>query len=144
MGRRKKLDFSNPVRVKELGVEHNVDALRDMMQLLSFSILIPLDAPPELVKKMVQEYRSEYELVFREDGRQEFRPKLSIRVGILKEIIKYQYPQLKSTETKVESDTRVTVIVKNFEVAPSQTVVESVVRAALPEAIEAEEVSQDA
>ena len=117
-------------------MEENVDPYRRLVQELNFKHRVPDGTSPELLLKL-QKQHSEYELVTDESGVMWFQTIQSRRIEICKILLPYNHPQLKSTENKVESDLRVHVTVKQFEIAAPQVVVESAVRAAIPEVVEA-------
>ncbi len=146
MGRRKKIEHKDPLHIAMVNMEEGMDPYRALIQELKFEVNVPDDTAPELLLKLLQQNFNDYELVSDDNGKRKFRTKQARRVEILKEIIKYNHPQLKSTENKTESDLKISVVVKSFDLAAPQVVVESAVRAALPEVIEAnvEEDSTDA
>ena len=131
------------MRIKEVCIRENIDPFHVQVMNLKTRIRVPKDTDPELLAKILADYRQDYELVMPDTSNGEhndswyFQPRLRLRVQIASDLTKYCYAQMKAVETKTETDMTVKVIMKQFSVeAPKEVIVESQKVVALPEVVD--------
>jgi hypothetical protein len=142
MGRRKKTEIRDPLRIKEICLKYGVDPFEEKVKIALETVRVPKNTDPALLGKLMKQNQERYELVSEDGDCFMFRTRQDIRLRVWEGATKFVYPQLKATEVTEEKDYKVTVTVKQFQVAgPEQrTIVETTRAAAIPEVVEAEEI----
>lgn len=143
MGRRRKTELANPIRIKEICLKHGIDPFEEMVKIALETIKVPKDTDPELLKALIRQYKERYELVSEDGDHLYFRTKQEFRLRVWEGASKFVYPQLKASDNRTETDYQIHVTVKQFEVKQPTVVIEDA-RPAIPEVVEVEEVETDA
>jgi hypothetical protein len=137
MGRRKKTEIADKIRIKEICQNYGVDPFEESVKIALEKVRIPTGTDPELLGKLMRQYQERYELVLKDEDGWVFQTRQDIRLRVWEGATKFVYPQLKATETKEEKDFNLTVTVKQFTVnQPPQTVLVDSGRKELPEVVE--------
>jgi hypothetical protein len=94
--------------VAEVCIRYKCDPFEEMVKLAMECVRVP-DNPAAM-----EELLKTHEFIMGEDGKQRMRLKAMDRFDILKECAQYVYPRLRSSETKIEEDKTLTIVLRTF------------------------------